>query len=357
MAQHGYQYINIDDCWAIKPGADDPSLQGEPRDARGMVNSNPRFPDMKALTDYIHDHGLKAGIYTSPGPLTCAGFVGAWEHEQLDAERFAEWGFDFLKYDWCSYGRIAKDGSIPELQKPYIKISSILRGLDRDIILNLCQYGMGNVWEWGKEVGGNSWRTAGDLGLSFNGIATALFRDGFDVYSEKELHKYAGPGGWNDPDYLLIGYLSNWQGGTAPTPLTPDEQYSHVTLWSLVAAPLILSGDITRLDDFTLNLLCNDEIIAVDQDPMGKPGKRILKTGDLEVWARPLENGDFAIGLFNRNPFDFKNVSLEWSDIPLDGPLRVRDLWRQQDLGIHDKGFAAEVPPHGVVAIRVSPQQ
>ena len=241
---------------------------------------------MKALTDYIHAKGLKAGIYTSPGPLTCAGHVGAYQHEELDARRFAEWGFDFLKYDWCSYGRIATNPSLAEMQKPYRLMGDILRRQDRDMVLNLCQYGMGNVWEWGKEVGGHSWRTAGDLGGSFDGIPGALFRDGFDVYARNELHKFGGPGGWNDPDYLLLGYLSNWKGQTVPTPLTPNEQYTHVSLWCLLAAPLIFSGDITRLDDFTLSLLTNDEVIDVDQDPLGKPGRRVAIDGDLEVWAR-----------------------------------------------------------------------
>ncbi|MGB8957620.1 MAG: putative Ig domain-containing protein, partial [Candidatus Aminicenantales bacterium] len=216
MIDHGYQYVNIDDCWSIRPDATDPSLLGEPRDARGMINANGRFPDMKAMTDYIHAKGLKAGIYTSPGPTTCAGHVAAWQHEELDVRRFVEWGFDFLKYDWCSYGRIATDEKDrAELQKPYRLISAILAKQPRDIVLNICQYGMGNVWEWGREVGGNSWRTAGDLGGSFEGIPAALFRDGFDVYSANELHLYGGPGHWNDPDYLLLGYLSDWKGGTA----------------------------------------------------------------------------------------------------------------------------------------------
>ena len=227
MINHGYQYVNIDDCWAVKQGATDPTLGGEPRDARGMVNANQRFPDMKALTDYIHAKGLKAGIYTSPGPTTCAGHVGAWQHEELDARRFAEWGYDFLKYDWCSYGRIATNHSLPELEKPYRLMGDILRRQDRDFILNLCQYGMGKVWEWGKEVGGHSWRTAGDLGGSFYGIPGALFRDGFDVYAQNELHKFGGPGGWNDPDYLLLGYLSNWQGGQSLTPLTPNGHWNY----------------------------------------------------------------------------------------------------------------------------------
>ena len=179
-------------------------------------------------------------------------------------------------------------------------MGAILKRQPRDLVLNLCQYGMGNVWEWGKEIGGQSWRTAGDLGGSFEGIPKALFRDGFDLYAAKDLHKFGGPGGWNDPDYLLLGYLSNWKGKTVPTPLTPNEQYSHVSLWCLLAAPLIFSGDMTRLDDFTLGLLCNDEVIDVDQDPLGQPGRRVAKVDGCEVWAKAMEDGTLAVGLFNR---------------------------------------------------------
>jgi len=352
MINHGYQYANIDDCWAVKPGSTDPTLGGEPRNTWGAVNSNQRFPDMKALTDYIHSKGLKAGIYTSPGPLTCAGHVGAYEHEAIDAQRFTEWGFDFLKYDWCSYRRIATNPTLAQLQWPYRAMSEILRKQERDIVLNLCQYGMGKVWEWGKEVGGNSWRTAGDLGGSFYGIPSALFRDGFDVYSRNELHKYGGPGGWNDPDYLLLGYLSNWKGQTVPTPLTPNEQYTHVSLWCLVAAPLIFSGDITRLDEFTLNLLCNDEVIDVDQDPLGKPGHRVALDDDVEVWARDMEDGTKAVGLFNRGE-ELATVVAKWSDLGLQGKRIVRDLWRQKDLGTYEGEFKADVPRHGVVLVRL----
>jgi alpha-galactosidase len=354
MINHGYVYVNIDDCWGVKPGASDPAIGGEPRDVEGKVNANKRFPDMKALTDYIHSKGLKAGIYTSPGPLTCAGHVGAYQHEQLDVERFVEWGFDFLKYDWCSYGEIAKNPSLADLQKPYRQIGEILRKQKRDLVLNLCQYGMGNVWEWGKEVGGHSWRTAGDLGGSFEGIPAALFRDGFDVYARDQLHQHGGPGGWNDPDYLLLGYLSNWKGGTAPTPLTPNEQYTHVSLWCLVAAPLIFSGDITRLDDFTLSLLTNDELIAVDQDPLGRPGRRITKDEDLEVWAKEMEDGSKAVGLFNRGEME-ATVTAKWSDLGLAGKQSVRDLWRQKDLGAFEGQFQAAVPRHGVVMLRLRP--
>ncbi len=354
MINHGYMYVNIDDCWAIKPGAKDPSLGGEPRDAQGKVRSNSRFPDMKGLTDHIHAKGLKAGIYTSPGTTTCAGHIGAYEHEEQDVQRFVEWGFDFLKHDWCSYGKIAPKPDRAALQKPYRLIGDLLKKQPRDIVLNLCQYGMGNVWEWGREVGGHSWRTAGDLGLTYEGIAAGLFRDGFDVYARHELHKYGGPGAWNDPDYLLVGYLSNWRGQTAPTPLTPNEQYTHFSLWCLVAAPLIFSGDMTRLDEFTLRLLTNDEVIAVDQDPLGKPGRRMFKEDDLEVWARDLEDGSKAVGLFNRGEMAAQ-VPAKWSDLGIQGRQIVRDLWRQKDVGQFESQFTASVPRHGVVLVRLRP--
>jgi alpha-galactosidase len=354
MKDHGYMYVNIDDCWAVRPDAKDPSLLGEARDKSGKVNSNKRFPDMKALTDHIHALGLKAGIYTSPGTFTCAGHVGAFKYEEKDVERFSEWGFDFLKYDWCSYESKAKDKSRAEYQKPYRLISSLLKKQKRDIVLNLCQYGMDKVWEWGREVGGNSWRTAGDLGGSFEKIGAALFRDGFDLYADNGLENFAGPGAWNDPDYLLLGYLSNWKGETVPTPLTPNEQYTHVSLWALLAAPLIFSGDIARLDDFTLGLLTNDEIIDVDQDPLGKPGHRVKKEGALEMWARPLSDGSLAVGLFNRGE-GLVPVTLDWKDLGLSAPQTVRDLWRQTDVGVFDGTFEGFVARHGVLMVRLAP--
>ena len=357
LADHGYQYVNIDDCWAVKPGAREVDLQGIERDASGRVNANARFPDMKALTDHIHRLGLKAGLYTSPGPKTCAGHVGAYQHEEQDAGRFVLWGFDFLKYDWCSYGEIAgKDPSLGALQEPYRQMGAILKRQPRDVVLNLCQYGMGKVWQWGREVGGHSWRTAGDLGLTFEGIGTALFKDGFDAYADNELHRFGGPGGWNDPDYLLLGYLSDWKGATARTPLTPNEQYTHVSLWSLVAAPLIFSGDVTRLDPFTFSLLTNDEVIDVDQDPLGKPGRRVLRQGPLEAWARDLEDGSLAVGLFNRGEGTVE-VAATWADLGVSGKQTVRDLWRQKQAGVFDGRYAAPVGRHGVVMVKLTPMR
>jgi alpha-galactosidase len=354
LINHGYQYVDIDDCWAVKPGSTDPSRGGQPRDAQGRVNPNACFPDMKAMTDYIHAKGLKAGIYTSPGPTTCAGHVGAWQHEAQDAQLFAAWGFDLLKYDWCSYSSVVSDRSLPALQKPYRLMGDLLKQQDRDIVLNMCQYGMGNVWTWGKDVGGHSWRTGGDLGGNFNAIPAALYYDSFDIYTQNDLYKYGGPGGWNDPDYLLLGYLSNWGGKTVMTPLTPNEQYTHVSLWAMVAAPLIFSGDMTRLDDFTLNLLCNDEVIDIDQDPLGKPGRRVAVDGEKEVWLRELEDGSAAIGLFNRDEAA-TTIEVDWAKIGLAPRQVVRDVWRQKDLGISKKKYKARVERHGVVLLRVRP--
>jgi alpha-galactosidase len=355
MIDHGYMYVNIDDCWAVKPGAQDASLQGDLRDSEGRINSNKRFPDMKALADYIHSKGLKAGLYTSPGRLTCAGHAGSYQFEEQDARRFAEWGFDFLKHDWCSYSDVSPNPKLDDFKHPYQLMGDILKKQKRDIVLNLCQYGMGDVWKWGRQVGGHSWRTAGDLGGSFEGIASALFRDGFDVYSQRELHLYGGPGGWNDPDYLLLGYISNWGGKTVPTPLTPNEQYTQISLWSLVAAPLIFSGDIARLDEFTLSLLTNDDVLDVDQDSLGKPGKSVAKQDEIEVWARDLDDGSKAVGLFNRGELETTAIA-NWNSLGLRGKCAVRDLWRQKDLGSYTDKFAAAVPRHGVLLIKVKPQ-
>lgn len=357
LADVGFSYVCIDDCWMVKPGSSDPELGGPPRDAEGRPLPNRRFPDIRGMVDYIHSKGLKAGIYTSPGPLTCAKFEGAWGHEEIDARTFAEWGFDLLKYDWCSYGQKAQGRTdLEKFQKPYRLMGEILRRQKRDILFNLCQYGMGEVWRWGKEVGGHSWRTAGDLGLTFEGIAAGLFRDGFDLYSRRNLHEFAGPGGWNDPDYLLLGYLSNWKGQTAPTPLTPNEQYTHVSLWCLVASPLILSGDITRLDEFTVSLLTNAEVIEVDQDALGKAGRRVAQDleKETEVWVKEMEDGSKVAGLFNRGEGEAV-VTARWSDLGVAGPQRVRDLWRQKDVGIFREKFSAPVPRHGTVLVRLWP--
>ena len=352
MADFGYQYVNIDDCWMIKPGSNDPELQGENRKPDGTMNTNARFGDMKAMTDYIHAKGLKAGLYTGPGPTTCAGFVASYQHEQQDAETFAEWGFDFLKYDWCSYGQIAKDSSLDELKKPYVLMGDILRKLDRDFIFNLCQYGMGNVWEWGGEVGGHCWRTTGDLGLERGTNLPGFYRIGL---SNAQHWQYAKPGQWNDPDYILIGYVGNAHNidePPTPTSLTPNEQYSYMSMWCLMAAPLFYSGDMGMLDEFTLNILCNAEVIDVDQDALGRQAQPIVQTEQTLILAKPMEDGSLAVGLFNLDEVAAP-IAVTWEQLGIKGRQRVRDLWRQKDLGVFEDNYETQVPRHGTAMLRL----
>ncbi len=356
MADHGYQYVNIDDAWMGKPGSNDPALAGPARDERGMINANGRFPDMKALTDYIHALGLKAGLYTSPGPLTCAGFHGSHGYEAQDAARFVEWGFDFLKYDWCSYEKVAPKGSSPDperLQKPYRQMGTLLKEQPRDIVLNLCQYGMGDVWTWGAEVGGHSWRTTGDLGLEKGERLPGFYSIGF---RNARHSAFAGPGRWNDPDYILIGYVGNAHDISEPpkpTTLTPNEQYSYMSMWVLMAAPLFYSGDITRLDPFTLNVLNNAEVIAVNQDALGLQARFVRKTDDEFVLVKPLEDGSLAVGLFNLSE-ETRTISVRMAELGVNR-RRVRDLWRWKDIGVFEDDYSASVGRHGVMLVRMDP--
>lgn len=333
LIQHGWTYINIDDCW-----------EGG-RDAEGNVISNQKFPDMKALTDYVHSKGLKIGLYSSPGPKTCAGHEGSYKHEEQDARRYAEWGFDYLKYDWCSYGGIKPHPTHAELMEPYQVMRAGLDKVPRDIVFSLCQYGMGNVWEWGASVGGNCWRTTGDISDSW----TSMSRIGFGQAGHE---KYAGPGHWNDPDMLVVGYVG-WSAHVRPTRLTPNKQYTHISLWCLLCSPLLIGCDLTKLDDFTLNLLTNDEVLDVSQDPLGRQAGRVSKQGEMEVWAKDLEDGSKAVGIFNRGE-DEGAGSVKWSELGLSGKHAVRDLWRQKDLGKFADQFQATVPRHGVVLVKVS---
>ena len=358
MADFGYQFVNIDDCWMKKQG-DVPY-----RDAEGAVLPNWNFPDMKALADYIHGKGLKAGLYTSPGSWTCGGYVGAYQHEATDAKKFANWGFDFLKYDWCSYGQIFRGGDprltntisaqaakgLAGFQFPYQLMWGELQKQNRDIVFNLCQYGMGDVWKWGGEVG-NSWRTTGDLGLERGSRLPGFYKIAF---SNARHWEFAKPGAWNDPDYILIGWVgdAHGMGEGKKTTLTPNEQYSYMSLWSLMAAPLIFSGDMAKLDAFTLNVLCNAEVIEVDQDPLGKQAKILRQSSDEFVLVKELEDGSKVVGLFNLSEHP-ATLAVSWSELNVSGKQRVRDLWRQKDLGKINKEFQIGVPRHGVALVRI----
>lgn len=348
MADAGYQYVSIDDCWMNAPQHSDPLRVGPLRDTKGNILPNLHFPDMHALTSHIHALGLKAGIYTSPGRLTCAGFSGTLGHEEQDAKQFAAWGFDFLKYDWCSYTEVT--GNAPDraaLRRPYELMGGVLARLDRDIVLNLCQYGMGDVWEWGAAVGGQCWRTAGDLGFELDRI--------YEVAIRNAAHRaWSGPGSWNDPDYIQIGYVgSAFSGGEPqPTPIPPRMQYAYMSLWSLMASPLFFSGDMSRLDPFTLNILCNPEVIEVNQDPLGQCAAFIPLDDLTFVMVKDLEDGSKAVGFFNRDEID-RDLTAAWSVLGLQGPQAVRDLWRQKDLAPATGALTLRVPSQDVMFVRL----
>jgi alpha-galactosidase len=362
LINHGWTYINIDDYWERNQRGmrNDPTLGGPGRDETGKIVPNPRFPDMKGLTDYIHSLGLKAGLYSGPGPTTCGGCEASWQHEEQDARSYADWGFDYLKYDWCSYtsvlpstnvdGTRRTDGTmrrdIPTLKKPYQVMRAALDKVPRDIMFSLCQYGWGDVWKWGAEptIGGNSWRTTGDITDTWNSLSSI----GFSQFGHE---KFAGPGHFNDPDMMIVGKVG-WGPRLHPTRLTPNEQYTHVSLWCLLTGPLLIGCDMTAMDDFTVSLLSNDEVLAVSQDPLGRQAGRIIKQDNLEIWAKDMSDGSKAVGLFNRNNAE-TNVVAKWSDLGISGSRMVRDLWRQRDIGKFSGQFESAVPRHGVVLVKV----
>ncbi len=365
LANHGWSYINIDDCWMRKLNtknqdqvdyskqgwhkgmvSDDPERGGIARDEAGNLLPNSVFPDMKGLTEYIHGLGLKAGIYIGPGPWTCQHYVASLHYEEQDAQQFADWGFDYLKYDWCGYNKVSGK-SLPELKKPYAIMRDALAKSDRDMVYSLCQYGWGDVHEWGEEMNGNCWRTTGDIVDTWD----SLYKIGF--LSQAICSEYAKPGHWNDPDMLIVGNVG-WGPKLHPTRLTPDEQYTHISLWSLLAAPLLIGCDLTTLDDFTLSLLTNDEVLDVNQDPLGYQARRVVQTDEYEIWVKNMEDGSKAVGLFNMNGLLEQEVTVKWSDLGIEGRHVVRDLWRQKNVVRSAKNYTATLPPHGVVLVKIT---
>jgi alpha-galactosidase len=322
MRDAGYVYVNIDDGW-----------QGR-RDADGRLRPNARFPDMKALADYVHSRGLKLGIYSSPGPRTCAYYEGSFGHEEQDARTFAEWGIDYLKYDWCSARAIYTEA---EMRAVYQKMAEALRATGREIVYSLCQYGLADVWRWGAAAGGNLWRTTGDISDDWRVVSWIGF-------SQNELAPFAGPGHWNDPDMLEVG---NGE-------MTADEYRTHMSLWALLAAPLLAGNDVRKASRETIAILTQPEVVAIDQDPLGRQGTRVAVAGTSEVWAKPLSGGRWAVGLFNRADGPTEVVA-RWKDLGFDGSADVRDVWTRSDLGRRDGSHAATVPGHGVALLIVTP--
>jgi alpha-galactosidase len=301
---------------------------------------------MKALADYVHAKGLKFGIYTTPGPVSCGGYVGSHGYETQDAQTFARWGVDFVFNDVCSAVAIYK--TVPEMQALHQKMSEALRATGRPIIykvhdaINVFDDGRA-VESWGRKVGANLWRTGEDSvdGDRWTSVSQRFERDGKP--------EDVGLGGWNDADTLLIG-LSGVT--TAYKPLTVEESRTHMTLWSILASPLILGNDVRNMTDDVKSILLNKEVIAVDQDSMGKQGRRIAQHELSEIWAKPLADGSMAIALFNRGAVE-SNISVNWADLGLTGVRTVRDLWRHADLGERSGGYSALVPSHGSVLLRV----
>jgi alpha-galactosidase len=320
MKEAGYVHINIDDTWEAD------------RDAQGNIQTNKKFPDMKALADYVHKKGLKLGIYSSPGPNTCAGYEGSYGHEEQDARTFAAWGIDYLKYDWCGARTLYTDEEMPAI---YQKMGDALLKTGRPIVYSLCQYGRLDVWKWGPDVGGNLWRTTGDIRDTWDSMTGIGFR-------QNALAPFAKPGHWNDPDMLEIG-----NGG-----MTDIEYRTHMSLWAMLAAPLLAGNDLRNMTPETLAILTNREVIAVDQDKLGKQGQQAWKSGDQEIWTRPLSGGATAVAVFNRAKEEAK-VTIKWADLKIAKKKVVRDLWLHKDVSAEGPEYSVTVPGHGVVMLRV----
>jgi alpha-galactosidase len=336
MKDAGYQYVVIDDCWQVS------------RDAHGDIVADPqRFPHgIKALADYVHSLGLKFGIYSDAGAKTCQGRPGGLGHEYQDSRMYSAWGVDYLKYDWCNTltGQDAKSS--------YANIRAALDANGRPIVLSICEWGTAKPWLWGHEVGGNLWRTTGDIqdrwggkekwpdgGCCSNGV-TAILDE------QVGLESYAGPGHWNDPDMLEVG-----NGG-----MTTTEYRAHFSLWAMLAAPLIAGNDLRNMTPETRQILTNKEVIAVDQDPLGREGRRVWKDGDLEVWSKEMEDGSRAVTLLNRGPAS-QDITVKWEQIGYPDHLSavVRDMWAHKDLGKFTGTFSAPVGSHAVMMLKVSP--
>jgi len=333
MKDAGYIYVNIDDTW-----------QGK-RDENGVLHANEKFPDMKALADYVHSKGLKLGIYSGPGEKTCAGYEGSLGHEEQDAKTYAEWGIDYLKYDLCSFRKDTMAAKAPNDQAAqmklmydaYVKMGKALKATGRPIVYSLCQYGWDAVWEWAPQVGGNLWRTTGDIQANWNSV--------YAILSEQEgLESYAGPGHWNDPDMLEVGNGK----------LNVRENRSHFSMWAILAAPLLAGNDLPNMKPEVKEILTNKDVIAINQDKLGKQGHRVYSEGEVDVWERDLSGGAKAIAVLNAgsdrvstHPFHLRLAKLG-----LNGPQKGRDLWTGKDVTLTDN-MAIELQSHDILLVKI----
>ena len=329
----GYVYVNIDDTW-----------EGE-RDSNGVLHSNAKFPDMKALADYVHSKGLKIGIYSSPGPKTCAGYEGSLGHEAQDARLYAEWGIDYLKYDLCSFNSAVMEKQAPHdkaaqmrlMEAAYAKMDKALKATGQPIVFSLCQYGWDAVWEWAPSVGGNLWRTTDDIQPNWNRI--------YAILSQQEgLEKYAGPGHWNDPDMLEVGNGD----------LNLAENRTHFSMWAMLAAPLLAGNDLTKMTPEVKAILTNRDVIAIDQDRLGKQAARIYSDGEVDVWTRHLSGGALAIAVVNAGSDRYSThpFHLSLRKLGLAGRQTGKDLWTGKTVELTDNE-PLELASHDVLLVRV----
>jgi len=333
MRDAGYTYINIDDTW-----------EGQ-RDAQGFIHSNSKFPDMAALAAYVHSKGLKLGIYSSPGPKTCAGFEGSYGHVQQDADTYAKWGIDYVKYDLCSFGGVMKKEAPDDpaqqmrlMEAAYAKMHQALQHTGRPIVFSLCQYGMDAVWEWAPSVGGNLWRTTGDINPRWDRI--------YDILSQQAgLAKYAGPGHWNDPDMLEVGNGN----------LTMAENRAHFSMWAMLAAPLLAGNDLAQMNPAIVSILTNRDVIAIDQDRLGQQATRAYTDGEVEVWTRPLSGGALAIAVLNAgsNRYSTHPFHLDLERLHLRGPQQAKDLWTGKEMTL-SQNMPLEIGSHDILLVRIA---
>jgi alpha-galactosidase len=333
MKDAGYIYVNIDDTW-----------EGQ-RDANGVLHSNAKFPDMKALADYVHSKGLKIGIYSGPGPKTCAGYEGSLDHEAQDAQLYAQWGIDYLKYDLCSFIPDVMETKAPNdkaaqmrlMVAAYAKMDKALKATGRPIVFSLCQYGWDAVWEWAPSVGGNLWRTTGDINPDWDRI--------YAIASQQAgLEKYASPGHWNDPDMLEVGNGK----------LTLAENRAHFSLWAMLAAPLLAGNDLPNMKPEIKAILTNRDVIAIDQDTLGKQGTRVYSEGEVDVWKRPLAGGAMAIAIINAGDSRYSThpFHLSLDQLGLHGPQTGKDLWTGKPITLSNSQ-PLELARHDVLLVRI----
>ncbi len=334
MKDAGYIYINIDDTWEAE------------RDASGELHTNSKFPDMKALADYVHSKGLKIGIYSGPGTKTCGGYAASLGHEEQDAKMYAAWGIDYLKYDLCSFIPDVMQKQAPHdeaaqmrlMHDAYAKMGKALQSTGRPIVYSLCQYGWDSPWEWAPALGGNSWRTTGDINAHWDRI--------YDLLEQQAgLEQYAGPGHWNDPDMLEVGNGK----------LTLAENRSHFSMWAMLASPLLAGNDLPNMRPEIMAILTNRDVIAIDQDALGQQASRIYADGEVEVWARHLSGGAMAVAILNAgsdrvstHPFH-----LDLAKLGLHGTQQGKDLWTGQSVTL-TQNMPITLPSHDILLIRIA---